>query len=1091
MTDKKRSAETTIAGYLYQFDKTIIEILKTEKGAYTIEGIEDVDINRPNEEISLLQIKYHSKVKYQPSEIKKPIQLMLEHFKAVKKGEKTSVTYHLYAHFKEGHENLKLSKDGNLIDQDNKSALDFLKVSFLTEQPRAKKDDDGNLKQKPEQICYWKDENGNDVLSNADLEEFVLKLKIEPNAKDINEQLDEVLNSLNNAIEHCQGRNEAEDFFYNNALRVIADRAKKTSISERNITREEFLKSIDKKHYLFNKWFALHRGSSNYVDFILRRIKEKRLDLRTKNKCLYISEVFLKSTVENFKVFHLLENIIKSSFDLNNALDRKDKVWTVVLECDLDTIKTYKTKLREKGYKISDGHEHTGFIADNFMKSPVINSDTSNIIVNAEFQLRLITEETFKQNFSDIHKQLDSFLYFSDKPFEKITKESFDFPLLVIENSKCFNSLADINKFFSIRNIENDYFRIASVSANQFEIEVTKPSVFYNKNDRFTLGSYVKIADKFETEVIGILRNYKIKSPSEKETSINSQKQEPSFTLDVKPVGHLKKGEFHKGGNTITIPPSEVEIAKPELLKKIFTEENRERAFCFSSIPDKLIDYSEKIKVELNGDKFFNKHLAVVGSTGSGKSCTVAKILHEGIESSIDQKNDGFLNNSHILIFDLHGEYRNSFKDSCRYLPVNRLVLPYWLMNSDELETFFLDSDGLDKIQKSIFKRAVTWNKKYHNPKIIKQENEDTKEIDENVTYDTPKYFSIKEVICFINNFNSARIVSDTNIVTWVLENETTIEDNTPNTWDKLEKFSILFQQRLEPIHKVETTQTKSSGTRQADDYYGMFTGLISRLENKVDDDRLKFLLKKGKNYQVELKKVTQLLLGYEVDFKNNEPNNNGIDFNKKYDKKNVIIVDLSGFPFEVINITVAVITRLIFNFAFQWKKHWDIKQSSNDKVDTPFLIVYEEAHNYIPKIDNLKYKEAREAVERIAKEGRKYGISAMIVSQRPSEISETIFSQCNSFVVMRLTNPTDQNYIRRLLPDDVGSITDNLSTFDQREALILGDAIAMPAIVEIDKLDDDKLPKSNDIDFIQKWRKNWNEMDEFEQIIKELENEK
>jgi len=1086
MTDKKRSAETTIAGYLYQFDKTIIEILKSE-GKYLIEGIEDIDINRPNEEVTLLQIKYHSKVKYQPSEIKKPIQLMLEHFKAVKKEDKTPVTYHLYAHFKEGHENLILNEDGNLIDQENKTALDFLKNEFLTYTPQ--KDKKTGEQKLP--VYYWKSQTVDDrELSDEEIIEFISKLKIETDAKDINEQLDEVLNSLNTAIEHCQGKSEAEDFFYNNALRVIADKAKKSNVSEREITKAEFLKLIDKKQYLFNKWFAWHRGASDYADFILRRIKEKRFDLRTKNKCLYISETFLKPTADNFKVFHLLENIIKSSFDFNNALDKKDKVWTVVLECDLQVIKEYKTKLREKSYKISDGHEHTGFIADNFMKPPVINSDASNIIVNAEFQLRLITAETFKNNFSDINKQLDSFLYFSDKPFEEIIKNSFDFPLLAIENSKFFNSIADINKIFSIRNIENDYFRIVSVSANQFEVEVTKPSVFYNKNDRFTLGSYVKIADKFETEVIGILRNYKIKSPAEKETSINTQKQEPSFTLDVKPVGHLKKGEFHKGGNTITIPPSEVEIAKPALLKEIFTEKNRERAFCFGSIPDKLIDYSEKIKVELNGDKFFNKHLAVVGSTGSGKSCTVAKILHEGIESSIEQKNNGLLNNSHILIFDLHGEYHHSFKENCRYLSVNKLVLPYWLMNSDELEFFFLGSDVLEKTQRSIFKLAVTFNKKYHNPKIINRESEETKEIDDNVTYDTPKYFSIKEIIVFIKNFNNARVVSNTNIVTWLLDEDNTIENKIPTNWNELDIFSSLYKNELKPIGTLG-----QNGTKQAEEYHGAFTSLITRLENKLDDDRLKFLLKKGCDYHVELKKVTQLLLGYEVDFKKNEQNNKGIDFNKKYDKKNVIIVDLSGFPFEVINITVAVISRLLFNFAFQWKRHWDRKQrlneSLNDKVDTPFLVVYEEAHNYIPKIDNLKYKEAREAVERIAKEGRKYGISAMIVSQRPSEISETIFSQCNSFVVMRLTNPTDQNYIRRLLPDDVGSITDNLSTFDQREALILGDAIAMPAIVEIDELDADKLPKSNDIEFIQKWRENWNKMEEFEDIIKELENEK
>ena len=107
-----------------------------------------------------------------------------------------------------------------------------------------------------------------------------------------------------------------------------------------------------------------------------------------------------------------------------------------------------------------------------------------------------------------------------------------------------------------------------------------------------------------------------------------------------------------------------------------------------------------------------------------------------------------------------------------------------------------------------------------------------------------------------------------------------------------------------------------------------------------------------------------------------------------------------------------------------------------------------------------------------------------MIVSQRPSEISETIFSQCNSFVVMRLTNPVDQNYIKKMLPEDISSITDNISGFDKREALILGDSVKIPALIKIHELDSDRLPKSNDINFIQEWRKDWNEMDEFDRVI-------
>ncbi|MFM5955572.1 MAG: ATP-binding protein, partial [Dolichospermum sp.] len=106
----------------------------------------------------------------------------------------------------------------------------------------------------------------------------------------------------------------------------------------------------------------------------------------------------------------------------------------------------------------------------------------------------------------------------------------------------------------------------------------------------------------------------------------------------------------------------------------------------------------------------------------------------------------------------------------------------------------------------------------------------------------------------------------------------------------------------------------------------------------------------------------------------------------------------------------------------YYYKKYKEKEQDEeNRKMDTPLLLVFEEAHKYAPKSDYSKYKSARESIERIVKEGRKYGVSAMIVSQRPSEVSDTIFSQCNNFVAMRVTNPTDQEYVKRLLPDNLG----------------------------------------------------------------------
>lgn len=162
-----------------------------------------------------------------------------------------------------------------------------------------------------------------------------------------------------------------------------------------------------------------------------------------------------------------------------------------------------------------------------------------------------------------------------------------------------------------------------------------------------------------------------------------------------------------------------------------------------------------------------------------------------------------------------------------------------------------------------------------------------------------------------------------------------------------------------------------------------------------------------------------------------------------------------------------SLVTRLVFTFSFHFKK-----LHSSDAQEVPFLLVLEEAHNYISRAEGAKYNSVRKAIERVAKEVRKYGISLMIVSQRPSEISETVFSQCSNFVAMRLTNPTDQNYVRRLLPDSVGALTDSLASLEQREALILGDSVALPSLVRVNEIID--LPTSTDVAFRTEWRKDW-----------------
>jgi hypothetical protein len=135
-------------------------------------------------------------------------------------------------------------------------------------------------------------------------------------------------------------------------------------------------------------------------------------------------------------------------------------------------------------------------------------------------------------------------------------------------------------------------------------------------------------------------------------------------------------------------------------------------------------------------------------------------------------------------------------------------------------------------------------------------------------------------------------------------------------------------------------------------------------------------------------------------------------------------------------------------------------------------MIVCEEAHNYAPQIDTSAYRASRKSIERIAKEGRKYGLSLMVVSQRPSEVSETIFAQCNNFISLRLTNSNDQNYVKRLFPDNSAAITEILPNLSPGEAIVVGDAVMLPAVVQFSM--PNPQPHSQTVAFHKEWMDLW-----------------
>lgn len=537
--------------------------------------------------------------------------------------------------------------------------------------------------------------------------------------------------------------------------------------------------------------------------------------------------------------------------------------------------------------------------------------------------------------------------------------------------------------------------QVVAVFPDKVRIVVDKLEDFKLAEESLRVGSYVRIADNENAILIAIIENFEI---------VVRDDGERHHIIEAFPLGVLQDGKFERGGDSLAIPPKDVKPATIEDIKRIYSDTvTTEESFVFSKLSS-----NPDVQVPVNGNKFFNKHIAIVGSTGSGKSHTLATI----IQKAVAEKTGSFiLNNSHVIVFDIHSEYRSAFT-SANFIDVSNLILPYWMLNGEELEEFFLDTEANDHNQRNVFKEAIIQDRK---ARFQGSENDRQK-----IHLDSPLVFDIQAVLKTAKGRNE---------------------------------------------EMIDTGETYASGAKKGQQkmiqgsLFGKLTNFVNRLESKINDRRLNFFLG-TKSKQVTFEDTLQALLSYSDE-----------------NKSNITIIDLSGVPFEVLSITVSLISRLIFEYGYIYKR-LRCANNPNEKInnDVPILLVYEEAHKYVPNSELSKYRSSKTSIERIAKEGRKYGVTLLLASQRPSEISETIFSQCNNFIAMRLTNPVDQSYVKKLLPDSLGTLINKMTSFRQGEALLVGESLVLPSIVQIDQCN--PTPSSNDIPYWELWKKEWKDLD-------------
>ena len=408
-----------------------------------------------------------------------------------------------------------------------------------------------------------------------------------------------------------------------------------------------------------------------------------------------------------------------------------------------------------------------------------------------------------------------------------------------------------------------------------------------------------------------------------------------------------------------------------------------------------LYTMDEKSNAYLDGDRLFQRHAAVVGSTGSGKSYCVARIVEQMAD----------LPNANAILFDIHGEYSTaSFKkegiahykiattsdlDESEKLKKGILMIPYWLLTYEEMQALLLDrSDQNAPNQAMLLSKEILFQKE----ETVKETSLRGK-----ITLDSPIPYKLDVV---------------------------------------LQKLTKLDEERV-PGAK--------SGSDKAGPFNGKLTRFNQRLQNKLDDKRMGFMFHmSAEELSLDwLDNFCTILMGKDDSAKNK-----------------IKVIDFSEVPSDVLPLVIGLVARLVFT----------VQQWSNSNMRHPIALLCDEAHLYVQQVESRDSvaEIGLKSFERIAKEGRKYGVGLVIISQRPSEVNRTVLSQCNNFISLRLTNVEDQNVIKRLLPDNLGNIADNLSLLDIAEAIVVGDAILLPSRIKIDR--PTIVPSSQTVKFWQKW---------------------
>lgn len=493
-----------------------------------------------------------------------------------------------------------------------------------------------------------------------------------------------------------------------------------------------------------------------------------------------------------------------------------------------------------------------------------------------------------------------------------------------------------------------------------------------------------------------------------------------------------QKLRFVRGVTTYPLPRQSVHLLTREETTQIYSAaEGQQNDGEYSPlVPFAQYVGADNALCRANVDKMLGMHCAVLGSTGSGKSGAVAALLHSMLDHTPEP---GTVCHPRILIIDPHGEYGHAFKERAivyrAYDPLGNeettgspISLPYWLMSADEFRLL-----AIGKTEKEATSQNNIIYKALAHARMVAADLVDQAPSDYGA--DVPTDGLDPDAPRAKKGVEAEKIVE--------------FDRDKPRAFSMDELMNhIRFSQAV----NVASGKTKAKSA--TDMSKEGFRSILDKLSVLRRDPRIRFMMREWTEESPPLEHIIAQLVGQ-------IQGEGGVD-------KDIRILDISGLPNEVAGPLAAMLARLLFQYK--------VYQTTAERRRDPVVLVCEEAHRYVPDRGEAEYAAAQTAIRRIAREGRKYGIGLMLVSQRPADIESTVISQCGTWLVLRLTNAADQQHVSRFLPDGLSGMTKALPNLAQQEAIFVGEGAAMPARVRIRDLEEDQLPKSETAKFAKGW---------------------